>query len=244
MRTYVATNTDMVLDYLAEHGGVAEVPPGRSLLRSLAEELDLTRTELTAAISELEADGVVMREAQDRRTFRLTTTDPASRAEASGPVKAHTPAAWEPDSAPTEPATPAEPTEAATPAPASAPPWAVTATEQTVEPTSAGKSRFGRRDKGEKKPKELKAMSGVVFEIRQMENRSFEGIGGQPLSRHKTSKEAFKELKHLTRARSGGKFTPRVVVRIDPDGTEDIAIPFDETTWPDHFHHTLSGGRR
>ncbi|MGH9155158.1 MAG: hypothetical protein ACRD1K_04770 [Acidimicrobiales bacterium] len=231
MHTDVAQKTELVLDYLAERGGVAEVPPGRSLLRQMADDLGWRRAELTAAIAELETEGVVQREARDRRTFRLTLADPASPAAgavdlAKEPVEPQAQApAWEP--APPPPPEPAS--------------WAPIVHS---EPEPARKSRFSRREKPDKASKEPKAMSGVVYEVREMQNTSFEGIAGNLLSRHKGPKEAFAEVRRLNLQRSGGRFTPRVVVRVDPDGTEDIAIPFDERARPVHFPYTLSGGRR
>lgn len=225
MPTYVATNADRILDYLAERGGVAEVVPGRALLRAMAEDLGCTRAELTAAVAELEADGVVVRMIQDRRVYRVALVD-AGADVAPAPAPAPVPAAWSAQvtSAPpaVEPGSSWEPVEQ--PAP-EAPP--------------AKQSRFSRRAKAPRAPQ---AMTGAYYEIREMNNTSFEGIEGQVLSRHKGPKEAFAEIRRLNLQRSGGRYTPRVVVQVNADGTEDLAIPFNGTR-PVHFPYTLSGGR-
>jgi len=269
MPTDLASATERVLDYLAERGGVVEVPPGRALLRVIADDLDWTRAELTAALAELEAEGLVARGVRDRRTYRLALVGDESEEDAEAEEAAPEPeVAGAPDAdahgSAADPA--AESGGDATGAPAAGP-WAAPSWEPPTDPEPAAKrSRFGRRAKaekepkpekvkpekaekvkrnrGEKPPKSPKAMTGVVYEIREMEGRSFEGISGQPISRHRTNGEAFAELRRLTGARSGGHFRPRVVVRIDPDGTEDIAIPFDEQDRPLHFAFKLSGGRR
>lgn len=227
----VATNADRVLDYLAERGGVAEVAPGRALLRPMAEELGCTRAELIATVAELEADGVIVRRIQDRRVYRVALVDAdmdAAAVSAPAPEPAPVPAAW---SAQVTAAPAAEPGSSWAPIEHSAP-----------ESAPAKQSRFSRRAKPPKAQKAPQAMSGGYFEIREMNNTSFEGIEGKVLSRHKGPKEAFAEIRRLNLQRSGGRYTPRVVVQVNPDGTEDIAIPFNGTR-PVHFPYTLSGGR-
>ncbi len=230
MPTDVATDADRLLDYLADRGGVAEVPPGQALLRDVAEDLGLTRAELTKALSELESESLVVREVKSRRVYRLSLTDSATALEPEGE---HAP---EPETTPA-PAPPSAP-------PAAAPGSSWAPIEQPApEPVAAKKGRFGRKGRSEKAPKAPPARSGVVYEVREMGTTTFEGLQGTVLSRHKGPGEAFAEVRRLHLKRSGGKFTPRVVVRVDPDGTEDVAIPFNERARPVHFDYNLPGGR-
>lgn len=234
MPTDVATDADRLLNYLADRGGAAEVPPGRSLFRVIGEDLEWTRAEVTAVVGELEADGTLVREVRDRRTYRLAVV--ASGADATAPAEK----AAAPEDA-TGTAAPQPVTETVPSAPAGSS-WAPIVAPEP-EPAPAKGSRFGRRSKTGKAPKEPKSMSGVVYEIREMSNTSFEGLQGKVLARFKGPGEAFAEIRRLNLLRSGGKFTPRVVVRVGPDGSEDIAIPFNERARPVHFDYKLSGNR-
>ena len=232
MPTEVATDAVRLLDYLTQRGGAAEVPPGRSLFRVVGEDLGWSRAEVTAAVAQLESDGVLLREVRDRRTYRLTVVE-ASDAAPAGEI--------EPEQ-PEEQASAPEPAAAAVPAVPPGSSWAPIA-QPEPEPSPAKRSRFGRRSKAPKAAKQPKSMSGVFYEIREMSNTSFEGLGGTVLGRYTGPGEAFAEIRRMNLQRSGGRYTPRVVVRIDPDGTEDVAIPFNERARPVHFDYKLSGNR-
>jgi len=234
MDTVVANRTDELLAYLDDHGGAVEAAPGRPLLRAVADDLGWSRAEVAEAVAELEAAGLAAREVRDRRAVRLAVVGgiPPQEDEPAVPTPG---AAAE---APVDEAAAGEAPPAAPGRPAAH--W--TAWSQIAPPTrAAAGGRFAGRGRARRAAKAPKG--GSVYEVREMDTTTFVGLQGTVLSRHGDPGAAFAEIRRLNTRRSGGRFTPRVVVRVDPDGTEDVAIPFNDRARPVHFDYTLPGGR-
>lgn len=258
MPTDVASRYDEVVDYLAQQGGAVESPHGRSLTREMAEGLGWSLTELNAALGELEADGRLVRDVRNRRTYRLALTAPPvasakdELAHAEGPVADEAAdvskrgrlgrrrSKSEPEATGSDPESDAAAEMAAVAPPPTVPdaPEKPSWTPGAPADVKAKKGRLGRKDKAEKAekpakaekppkpekpPRPVRSSTGFVYEIRDLPNRWLEPFGGKALSRYKSSADAFDELRRLNRR--GGPFVPRVVVRIGPDGSEDIATP-------------------
>jgi len=280
MATDVASRHDEVVDYLAAQGGSVNASQGRSPTRAMAEALGWSLSQLSAALSELEADGRVVREVRNRRTYRVgltaspaATDEPAETAAPAAVVSAVPPApsaeapakkgrlsrlrrgSDSPSPAVADgAATSIEAAAAAEMAAVSAPPsWSPSAPTEVAPDAKPGKKRrkdkapkaeksskpekeskaekASKPEKAPKKPKAEKAKpvpavrssTGFSYEIRDMPNRWLEPMGETVLARYPTSRAAFDELRRLNR--KGGPFVPRVIVRIAPDGTQEIAIP-------------------
>jgi hypothetical protein len=78
---------------------------------------------------------------------------------------------------------------------------------------------------------------GVVFELRTLPNRWVEPMGREVLSSHNSAHAAQAAYERRDRSAdngtgrsTSGNYVPNIVVRVNGDGTESVAVPRDRMT--------------
>ena len=80
------------------------------------------------------------------------------------------------------------------------------------------------------------ARRGVVYELRALPDRWVEPMGRDVLSSHDSAHAAQAAYERLQQADDGtgrttwGSYVPNIVVRVNGDGTESVAVPRDRST--------------
>lgn len=84
---------------------------------------------------------------------------------------------------------------------------------------------------------ENRGQQGVVYELRTLTNRWVEPMGREVLSTHSSAQaanDAYEREAQAAKDGTGrstyGSYVPNIVVRVNGDGTESVAVPRDRMT--------------